>query len=292
MSPGLLDPKELLWKPLFEAAAQTIVGAIGAYSFGKVLSRFYESNRYDGGMDIWARGIHAGKLNEGDDVIVDGLISPYAQLFPGDPAANAKRWNSLHSFPGKITSTQYQALEFFAGSDAALRIGGINGETLVGIYNRYGFVGEGMVGVVPTKLLLKAVPDIFDADFVGVYARMSGQIARCPSQHAFVARSIAASANMALDISKYKHLPYVQINSIKPYTSPSKVTSSLLGSVWVATRQPSQQYLNEYGYFNNAKERQECVARLYQSKAWDKAAVYFDDIACPSENLSFKKLFF
>jgi hypothetical protein len=292
MSPVFLDPKELLWKPLFEAAAQTFVGAISAYSFGKVLSRMYESNRYEGGMDIWARGIHAKKLNEGDAVTVDGLISPYAQLFPGDPAANTKRWNSLHSFPGKISSTEYQALEFFAGSDAALRIGRINGETIVGIYNRYGFVGEGMVGIVPTKLLLKAIPNIFEPDFVGVYARMSGQMARCPSQHAFVAQSIAASANMALDITRYRNLPYIQVNSVKPHTSPSKITSSLLGSVWVATNQPSQQYLSEYGYFNNAKERHDCIAKLYQSKAWHKAAVYFDDIACPSEDLSFKRLFF
>ena len=292
MSPVFLDTKELLWKPLFEAAAQTFVGAIGAYSFGKVLSRFYESHRYDGGMDIWERGIRSKKLNEGDDVTVDGFISPYAQLFPGDPADNARRWNSLHTFPGKINSTEYQALEFFAGSDAALRIGGMNGETIVGIYNRYGFIGEGLVGIVPTKVLLKAVPRVFDADFVGAYARIGGRLARCPSQHAFVARSIAASAKMTLDMTKYKNLPYVQINSVKPYTSPDKMTCSLLGSVWVATRQPSQQYLSEYGYFNNAKERQDCVATLYQSKAWSKAAVFFDDIACPSQELSFKRRFF
>lgn len=292
MSQNLFDPAELLWKPLFEAAAQTFVGAIGAYSFGKVISRIYESNRYDGGMDIWARGIHAKKLNEGDSVTVDGLISPYAQLFPGDPADNTKRWNSLHSFPGKISSTEYQTLEFFAGSDAALRVGGINGETIVGIYSRYGFVGEGMVGIVPTKLLLKTIPEIFHPEFVGVHARISGQMARCPSQHAHVARSIAASAKMTLDTSAYRHLPYIQINSVKPFSSLRKATSSLLGSVWVATHSPSQQYITEYGYFNNAKERQDCVAKLYQSKAWSKASVYFDDISCPSKDLSFKHLFF
>jgi hypothetical protein len=292
MSTNLFDPAALLWKPLFEAAAQTFVGAIGAYSFGKVLSRVYQSNRYEGGMDIWARGIHTKKLNEGDSVIVDGLLSPYAQLFPGDPGDNARRWNSLHSFPGKISSTEYQALEFFAGSDAALRIGGINGETIVGVYNRYGFVGEGMVGVVPTKLLLKAVPDAFEPNFVGVHARIGGHLARCPSQHAFVAQSIAASAKMELDVKRYRQLPYLQINSIKPCSSPRQTTSSLLGSAWVATHLPSQQYVTEYGYFNDPKERQECIARLYQSKAWSKASVYFDDIACPSKNLSFKQLFF
>jgi hypothetical protein len=292
MNPNFLDPKELLWKPLFEAAAQTFVGAIGTYSFGKLLTKVYESNRYDGGMDIWARGIHTKKLKEGDSVVVDGLISPYAQLFPGDPADNSKRWNSLHSFPGKISSTEYQSLEFFAGSDAALRVGAINGESIVGIYSRYGFVGEGLVGVAPTKLLIAAIPRIFDPEFVGARVRIGGHMARCPSQHAFVAQSIAASANMALDITQYRQLPYIQINSIKPYTSPRETTTSLLGSVWVATHQPSQQYVTEYGYFNNAKERQDCVAKLYQSKAWKKAAVYFDDITCPSKSLSFKRLFF
>jgi hypothetical protein len=292
MTEGLFNTKDLLWKPLFEAAAQTFVGAIGTYGFGKVLSRFYESNRYDGGMDVWERGIRPQKLNEGDDVTVDGLISPYAQLFPGDPAGNTRRWNSLHTFSGKITSTQYQALEFFAGSDSALRIGRINGETVVGVYSRYGFVGEGLVGVVPTKLLLKAIPNAFDADFVGVHARISGKMGRCPSQHMMVARSIAASASIKLDTAVYKSLPYIQINSVKPYNGANKTTCSLLGSVWVATRQPSQQYLSEYGYFNNAKERLQCISKLYQSKYWSKAAVYFDDIACPSEELSFKRSFF
>jgi hypothetical protein len=292
MTPDLIDPKELLWKPLFEAAAQTLTGAVGAYGFKKLLAKVYESHRYDGGMDVWIRGLHTKKLQEGDSVTIDGLISPYAQLFPGDPADNTRRWNSLHTFPGKITSTQYQALEFFAGSDAALRIGKINGETIVGIYNRYGFVGEGLVGVVPTRLLLKAVPNIFDTNFVGTHARISGYVARCPSQHALVAKSIAASANINLDITKYRDLPYVAINSVKPYTSSRTSSISLLGSVWVATQKPAQQYVTEYGYFNNAKERQDCVAKLFQSKAWSKAAVYFDDIGCPSKDLSFKRLFF
>jgi hypothetical protein len=283
---------DVLWKPLFEAAAQTMIGAVGAYSFKKVISKFYESNRYEGGMDIWMRGIHAENVKEEDWVAIDGLISPYAQLFPGDPADNAPRWNKLHDFPGKISSTEYQTLEFFAGSDAALRIGAINGESIVGIYNRYGFVGDGLVGVVPTSLLCKAIPDVFNPEFVGTYARISGYLARCPSQHMLVAKSIASSIKLKLDTQKYKNLPYLQINSIKPYRSPKDQTSSLLGSMWVATHAASQQYVAEYGYFNNTKERLDCIARLHQSKAWKKAAVYFDDITCPSRDLSFKERFF
>jgi hypothetical protein len=97
---------------------------------------------------------------------------------------------------------------------------------------------------------------------------------------------------MALDVKRYRQLPYVQINSIKPYSSARQKTHSLLGSAWIATQLPSQQYVAEYGYFNDAKEREECVARLYQSKAWSKASVYFDEISCPSKSLSFKQLFF
>jgi hypothetical protein len=287
----VFSSSDLLWKPLFEAAAQTIVGAVTGYSLKKVISRVYDSNRFEGGMDTWIRGIHRKKLEEGDSVTIDGLISPYAQLFPGDPCENAKRWNTLHSFPGTISSTEYQSLEFFAGSDSALRIGALNGETIVGVYNRYGFVGDGMVGVVPTKLLLKAIPDIFHPEFVGAYVRMGAYLGRCPSQHLLVARSIAASAKIKLHTQSYLNLPYLQINSVKPYTASSKKSFSLLGSSWMATSAPSQQYLTEYGYFNDPKERNDCVAKLYQSKLWKKASVFFDDISCPSKELSFKQLF-
>ena len=286
-----LTSSDLLWKPLFEAAAQTIVGAVSGYGFKKIVSRIYETNRFEGGMDVWVRGIHGKKLTEGDSLTIDGLISPFAQLFPGDPCENAKRWNTLHSFHGSINSTQYQSLEFFAGSDSALRIGALNGETIVGIYNRYGFVGDGMVGVVPTKLLLKIIPDFFNPNFVGAYARMGAYMGRCPSQHLLVARSIAAASNIKLSSQSYLKLPYLQINSVKPYTTSNKKSYSLLGSSWVATSMPSQQYLTEYGYFNDPKERSDCIAKLFQAKAWKKAAVFFDDISCPSKELSFKQLF-
>lgn len=279
---------EFLWKPLLESAAQTIVGAISTYSVGKLLSKFYASNRYEGGMDLWLRGIRACKIAEGDSITIDGLISPFAQLFPGDPGMNARRWNSLYSFPGRISSAEYQALEFFAGSDAALRIGSLNGESIVGIYNRYGFIGEGIIGVAPTQLLKKRIPDIFHPEFVGIRAQIGGILSKCPSQHAFVAQSIAASANIVIDAKLYKKLWYLQITSITPCSSPKDQSNSLLGSSWVATQSASHQYVTQYGYFSDPQEKQECNSRLLQSKAWRKACVYFDDIACPSKSLSFK----
>src|SRR4051812_24917682 len=122
---------ELLWKPLLEAAAQTIVGAIGGYAFTEALQRVTRHNSFDGAMDLWRRGLHENAIGAGDQIVFDGLISPYSQLFPGDPMDNATRWNQLYSFEGKIDNEEYQAIEFFAGSDAALRIGSLNGETLV-----------------------------------------------------------------------------------------------------------------------------------------------------------------
>lgn len=38
----------LLWQPLLEASAQTIVGAIGGYAVGAVLQKLSKGNTYEG----------------------------------------------------------------------------------------------------------------------------------------------------------------------------------------------------------------------------------------------------
>lgn len=279
---------DLLWRPLLEGAAQTFVGALGSYSLAKIANRLTKSNTFDGAMDIWHRGIHAGALQEGDSFTFDGLISPYTQLFPGDPFENAKRWNSLYSFEGKLTSAEYQSIEFFAGSDAALRIGSLNGETIVGLYARYGFVGEGMIGIAPTRLLERQISDFFHPDFVGTRARIKGVLARCPSQHGYIAQAIAKRAGVEIDLRGYKHMYYAKIKSVKPYRTPYANTSSLLGSVWAATELPSEQYLVQYGYLSNRAERQACIGQIVNARAWNKARVYCDDLDCPDPTLTFK----
>ena len=45
---------ELLWEPLLEAAAQTIVGAIGGYAFTQALSRATRQNTFDGAWTFGA----------------------------------------------------------------------------------------------------------------------------------------------------------------------------------------------------------------------------------------------
>jgi hypothetical protein len=67
---------ELLWRPLLEAAAQTIVGAIGGYVFTEAIARATRRSIFDGPMDLWRRGFHEKVIEEGDKIIFDGLISP------------------------------------------------------------------------------------------------------------------------------------------------------------------------------------------------------------------------
>lgn len=267
------------------------MGAIGSYAASRLVGRYFRQNTFDGAMDLWQRGLQGHTVQEEDKIRFDGLISPYTQLFPGDPLSNAQRWNNLYSFSGKISSAEYQSMEFFAGSDAALRIGSLNGETIVGLYSRYGFVGEGLVGVVPTKLIQKAVRDFFRPDFIGVRAIVKGRLARCPSQHGYVVQAIAQRAGVQFKMEGYRNTWYMKIDSVRPFREAAESTVSLLGSVWAATDVPKQQYLVQYGYFTNKSERKECLTHLREEKAWPRARVYYDDIECPSRELSFKHSF-
>lgn len=282
---------DFLWRPLLEAAAQTVVGAIGGYVFTKSWSKIAESHRFDGAMDLWKRGINEQVASNEEHIIFDGLISPYTQLFPGDPMENAIRWNSLYSFQGKISNEEFQAMEFFAGSDAALRIGSLNGETLVGLYSRYGFVGEGIIGVVPTKLIRDVIPDFFHPSFYGVRARIYGRLALCPAQHGFVVQSLARKSGVDIGIENYKSIYYIQVSRILLEKNIHQKTASLLGSAWAVTEKDSDQYLVQYGYISEKNEILECNKKIINSQAWEKAQVFYDDITSPSSSFSFKKNF-
>ncbi|CAA7611567.1 hypothetical protein MTBLM5_10109 [Magnetospirillum sp. LM-5] len=288
----MTDAFDLLWKPLLEASAQTITGAIGGYAFSKALEKLLERNRFDGPMDFWRRGIAGGLIHDGDQVYIDGLISPYFQLFPGDPFDNGKRWNKLYDFEGTINSEEYQALDFLCGSDAALRLGSLNGETVLGIFARYGYVGDGLVGVAPTSLIRKKFPDFFHPKYYGSRAVIGGKISRCPTQHAVIAKSIASRLDPNKEFSvDYKHLYYLQINSIRLFNRESDKTCSLIGSPWALTDNRSEQYLVQYGYFNDPTELEGCISKIKGAPSWSEAQVFFDDITAPSESLGFKKAF-
>lgn len=281
----------LLWKPLLEATAQTIVGAVSGYALSKALETALYKNLYQGPLDFWMRGIQQGGAVEGDQVYIDGLLSPYVQLFPSNPFGNAKRWRNVYAFEGKIDHEKYQAMEFLNGSDSSLRIRSLNGESLAGIFARYGYVGEGVLAVVPTRFINKIIPDFFHPDFFGKVARIGGRIARCPTQHGFVLQGIAAKAGVKVDVSQYKDLFYLQVNSISLRKRAVDTTCSLLGSPWSLTDSSDQQYLIEYGHFSDKTEIKYCRDNLRARPQWKRTQVYFDEITSESSAFHFSKNF-
>lgn len=237
------------------------------------------------------RGIQQGGATEGDQVYIDGLLSPYVQLFPGNPFGNAKKWRNVYAFEGKIDHEKYQAMEFLNGSDSSLRLKSLNGESLVGVFARYGYIGEGLLAVAPTKYLMKVLPDFFHPDFFGKVARIGGRVSRCPTQHGFVLQGIAARAGVKVDTSHYKELYYLQINSISLRKKAAESTCSLLGSQWSLTDSEDQQYLMEYGHFNDRTELRSCVDNLKARPQWNRTQVYFDEMTAQSSSLWFSKNF-
>jgi hypothetical protein len=286
-----LSDSEYLWKPLLEATAQTIMGAIGAYAIKQIAASFYRENTFDGPLDLWKRGIHHRNIDFEDRVAIDCLISPYTQLFPGDPFANAESWRSLYQFEGKISTKEFQAMEFYVAKDETLRIGSINGETLVGIYGRYGYIGDGLVGIISTTYLKKIIPHFFTKDFFGTRAVIYGTLEKCPSQHGFVARGIAEKAGIRISGKDYANLPYININRIKLFSKEKDRTCSLLGSPWAVTDLTENQYIVQYGQLDAPAELESCINHMKNKEAWDHIQVYFDDITTEVSDVSFKRVF-
>lgn len=281
----------VIGQPLLEAAAQTFVGAIASYGFDKIRNGFYKDNTFEGAFDFWQRGIHHNSVQRGDTIVFDGLLSPYIQLFPRDPYSNAVRWNTLYDFEGKINSKEFSKLEFYAGSDETIRTGSLNGETLIGLYNRYGYIGEGVLGVISTSYLLKHLPDFFNVNFWGCRARITGTLSYCPAQHGFFAQGMFSKVGLHLSTDQYKEIPYIKINSIKLYSNERDKISSLLGSPWAATDRDEEPYLVQYGYFSESLELKECNKKILTSKSWDSVKIFYDTLTSPSPSLSFSKNF-
>ena len=244
-----------IWYPLFEAAAQTFVGAVAQYISTKVRPRVFKKNYFMGAQDLWFRGIMSGNVQEGDRVTVEGSVSCFVQVFPGNPFDNAKRWDRLYQFSGTIDKYTFQTLDFTAGSDSALRVGSLNGETIIGIYNQYAYIGEGIIGVVPTKYLTKALPNALDPTFCVARAAVGGRLARCPAQHGFVIQTLCAKAGLSFDLAGYQKLWYLLVDWIKPMSGQWAKHATLLGSPWAATNDHEHQYLLAYGYFYSEEER-------------------------------------
>lgn len=283
---------ELLGQPLFEAAAQTLIGAMAGFAVEKVKEKFFSEQIYDGAFDFWNRGLHHHNINEGDQLIFNGLISPYIQLFPRDPYLNGKRWNQLYSHKGQMSAAKFANLEFYNyGSDHALRTGSLNGETLVGLYYRYGYIGEGVLGVISTSNLLKMIPEFISPNFFGVPVRAYGTLSYCPSQHSHIAHSMFQKLNKSLSLDEYMKLPYIKINKIKLYNKSKDRICSLLGSPWAATTDKDNPYLIQYGYFSEDSEVKQCLQNIATAPGHDKIQVFYDKLRSPSPSLSFTHQF-
>ena len=290
----LTEALTVVGKPLFEAAAQTFIGALSAYSFKRLNDLFYAHNTFNGAFDVWQRGIHCKNIQQDDKIKFEGLISPYVQLFPRDPYSNAVRWNSIYGEEGKLLAnspSEFRTLEFYSGSDQAIRTGSLNGETLVGLYNRYGYIGEGILGVIATTELKKRIPSFFDKDFWGCHAEILGILSFCPAQHGHVIQTMINRFGLPIKVDSYNEIPYIKITSIKVYKKERDKIASLLGSSWAAKGSDKDPFLVQYGYFSNSIERYDCNKRIITSKAWDKVRVFYDSLTSPSPSISFAKCF-
>ena len=81
-------------KELLQSAASSFKQI--AYDLITDKATFFKHS-YAGIMDFWYRGIMLNEVNYGDTVKIKCLISPYTQLFPGNPFFNGIRWNKLYS---------------------------------------------------------------------------------------------------------------------------------------------------------------------------------------------------
>lgn len=276
---------------LLIAAGQTLVGMLGGFATTKIKEKYYKENSFAGPFDLWKRGIMTNRIGVDEALYFDGLISPYIQLFPRNPYENGKRWNTLYSFEGKINSKEYSKLEFYAGSDDTIRTGSLNGETLVGLYARYGYIGEGFLGVIPTKMLLKVFPDFFSLNYFGARAIVKGVLKKCPTQHYFIAKKMFDAMNVPLAQEEYKDVMYLEITKIIPFTKRRDITCSLLGSPWAATDIEKEPFIVQYGYISNPEEMNLCYDNMRASKSWDNIQVFYDALRSPSQEVSFTNKF-
>lgn len=96
-------------------------------------------------------------------------------------------------------------------------------------------------------------------------------------------------AGIPMGFNEYKNLPYVQISKLKLFRSMSDNILSLAGSPWALTDGNKNQYIVQYGQIDNNIELENCRKNIIYSNEWKNAKVYFDDINCPSQELSFRK---
>lgn len=287
----MILPAEFPWQPLLQGSAQTILGAIASYGTAKGAGLIKRYPRFDGALDFWKRGVHQGRVGEGSYISFEGVLTPFFQLFPVNPLHNALRWNRLYNFEGRISKEEYQTMEFYVSADALVRIGSVNGETVVGLFSRYGYGGDGILGVVSTKYLSSVIPSFFEANFTGTRARVKGRLKRCPHQHHTVIQSIIKQADIGRPYEDFRNLLYLNIEKIEVYNKSKNNIWTLRGSPWAVTKDQDEQYIIQYVDFSQESERKNSFEQIQSRRSWSFASVFYDEIDCPSFELGFKKNF-
>lgn len=271
-------------KELLQSAASSFKQIV--YDLMTDKATFFKHS-YSGIMDFWYRGIMLNEVNYGDTVKIKCLISPYTQLFPGNPFFNGMRWNKLYSDNMEIfaQSTSMQTIAFYIGSDMALRLKPFADNVVVGLYEKYGYVGEGLLATIPQNDLLKLMPYFYDIQFYGKYVEVVGMIGKCPIEHTVKIKEIADKANLKINFNQYNSLPYLKIKRIKqPSFWVKNNCTALLGSPWVALDDCNNPYQVRYGYFSNQLEISPSINELLSYK---NINCFFDELTSPDQNINF-----
>lgn len=285
---------DIMTSTFFEKVAETLMSVVIDNTLEHLkASRFsLFANSYQGPFDFWKRGIEQKEICQGDDVIYYGLISPYMQLFPGNPYNNGKKWNRLYDSEEDKRMNDFVHREFYHyGSDHALRLADLNCEhTVVGLFQRYGYIGESVIGIVPTSILLKAIPQFFSPHFIGIPAKITGKVAKCPALHAIYAASVLKKESIDADL--YKSLHYIQITKIQVAQNKKDKVCSLLGSPWAATSDENLPYIIQYGYLDNEEEREACHRKIAEKGREHPIDVYYDDLTANQHAVGFSDIYF
>lgn len=259
------------------------IGSIISKNSAKGLTKKY---KFSGILNLWHDGLNSNKIKDGDKVYLNCQISPYLQLFPNNPFNNARRWNKLYesTIDVDIKKQPMSTVAFYIGSDMTIRYYKFGKYSVVGLYEQYGDIGQGILGRIETNKLLKLIPQFYDLRFVGAYASISGKISRYSTEHAFLISKIANEAHLNINFDTLTELPFVDITNISIKPKPT----TLVGTPWCATTDYDDPFIVRYCQFDNESELCQCIDELNKTQ---NITAYFDEIRKPKQNIHTLKNF-
>lgn len=233
-----------------------------------------KNNKFSSVMDLWYRGINLKQVKKHDAVKMRCQISPYIQFFPNNPYIDASRWNQLYTEDSKIDTKNesIHTIAFYLTSDITIRVFPKSDKCVVGLYEQYGYVGEGFIATVDKKLLNQIIPDFYDVNYCGCFVEIIGEIDTGSKEHISIIHEIANKANLSMDFDKLNSIPYIKIKKIIPLKNKN---ISLLGTPWAATSNLKDSLTIRYCFLDNLQELNNCVNEL---KKIQNISVFFDDL--------------